>query len=362
MKWDWRLGRLAGIDVYVNVTFFLLPALIGLKVWSRTGELVPVVLAILGILVLFGVVVLHELGHALAARRYGIGTRDIILLPIGGMARLERMPDKPYQEFVVALAGPAVNVALAALAGVPLLFSGEFGWDAEETGVTLLRHFFIINVALAVFNMLPAFPMDGGRVLRSVLAARMGMVRATAIAANVGKVMAVLFGVLGLLTNPFLILIALFVWFGASAETSMVRMRAALSGARVRDLMVRYFAALHPADDMQRAMDLLLHGMQHDFPVVDPHGRLLGMVNRGDLLDEAHRLPPETPVRDISRDDYPVFHPLDGLESAFARLQESNAETAPVVHEGVLVGLLLLENLAEYIHLQDAREASAVRG
>jgi Zn-dependent protease len=215
---SWRLGTIAGIGVNVHSTFLLLLGFIALSQLLASGAEAAVI-ELVSVGVLFGIVVLHELGHALAARRFGIATRSITLYPIGGVARLERMPERPIQEILVAGAGPAVNVALAAsayglgtLAGV-----GSFSW--------IVSRFVLINVVLAVFNLLPAFPMDGGRVLRALLALRSDYVAATRRAAAVGRVLAVALGILGLFFNPMLILIAVFIWMAGRAEEQSVYLR-----------------------------------------------------------------------------------------------------------------------------------------
>jgi Zn-dependent protease len=218
MPWSWKLARVAGIDVYVHVTFFMVIAWIALIHWNESQSVGAVIDGVGFILALFGCVVLHEFGHALTAARYGIRTRDITLLPIGGLARLERMPDVPLQELWVALAGPAVNGVIAIALFVWLQASGA--WEAVEgVGVTtgaFGERVMVANVFLAGFNLLPAFPMDGGRALRAVLATRMDYTQATQLAAMVGQAMAIFFGFLGLQGNPFLIFIALFVWIGAT--------------------------------------------------------------------------------------------------------------------------------------------------
>ncbi len=224
MKNSWKLGKIAGIDVHIHWTFFLLPALIALSTIASGGGVAAATAGVVLILAVFGCVVLHELGHALAARRYGIGTHDITLLPIGGVARLERIPEKPSHEIAVALAGPAVNVAIAALLWVGLFAVGSMtAWlPALAIGGSFIGQLLWINIALVAFNLLPAFPMDGGRVLRALLATRLPRVRATRIAATVAQVMAVGFGILGLFGNPMLILIAVFVFMAARAEAEHV--------------------------------------------------------------------------------------------------------------------------------------------
>ena len=221
----------------------------------------------------------------MTARRYGIRTRDIILLPIGGIARLERMPEDPRQELVVAFAGPAVNVVLAAAIYIALrLGQGLATFNSStEVGAGLLSQLFWVNVSLAVFNLLPAFPMDGGRVLRALLAMRMDYVRATRVAATVGQAMALVFGFVGLFSNPFLVFIALFVWLGAVQEASLVQMRAVLGDIPVARAMVTDFRTLSPIDSLAKAVSYAAAGFQQDFPVVDDRERLVGMLTRGDV-------------------------------------------------------------------------------
>lgn len=232
MKWSWRIGRVAGIDVYLHATFLILLGWVGLSHYLARRSLGDSLSGLLFISSLFFIVVLHELGHALAARHYGIRTRDITLLPIGGVARMERMPEDPKQELLVALAGPAVNVVLAIVILAILVPAAALQTlqNVQMVGGSFLEKLLWVNVALAVFNLIPAFPMDGGRVLRALLAMRMDYVRATHIAATIGQGLALVFGFIGLFWNPFLIFIALFVWMGAASEASMVQMKSPLGG------------------------------------------------------------------------------------------------------------------------------------
>src|SRR6185295_18780868 len=244
--------------------------------------------SVLFILSAFGCVVLHEFGHALTARRYGVTTRDITLLPIGGVARLDRFPRRPSQEVAIALAGPAVNVVIAALLYGYMRFSPNlYDWsDPHLLERSFVARLFFFNVVVTVFNLIPAFPMDGGRVLRALLAMRLEYVRATRIAANVGQGLAFLFGVLGLFGNPMLILIALFVFIGAGQESAMVQMNSMFDGVPVRSAMITDFRALRADEPIARAIELLLDGHQQDFPVLagqdgEPP---IGILARADLL------------------------------------------------------------------------------
>src|SRR5687768_8976895 len=255
MSWSWRIGRIAGIDVYMHFTFLILVAWFALSHYGANRDPMEALTGVLFILALFGIIVLHELGHALAARRYGIRTRDITLLPIGGVARLERIPEDPKQELVVAIAGPLVNVVLAAVIYLVLAVDIRLAelTNATRVGGDFLAQMFLVNVMLVFFNMLPAFPMDGGRVLRALLAMRMDYVRATQIAAGIGQAMAIAFAAWGLFapvfgspSNPFLLFIALFVWLGAAGEASMVQLRSALGGIPVMRAMITSFHTLRP--------------------------------------------------------------------------------------------------------------------
>ena len=230
MNWSFRLGTAFGIPVFMHWTFVLLLGFVALTQLLATASVAAALTGVVFVGLVFGCVVLHEFGHALMARQYGIGTRDVTLLPIGGLARLNRIPDDPRQELAVALAGPAVNLAIAGLLAIWLVITGPLsGVSLGWSGGSLTARLLTVNLALVAFNMLPAFPMDGGRVLRALLARRISHAEATEIAARIGRGMAVVFGVLGLVWNPMLILIAVFVWFGAGQEAAMARHRAAFA-------------------------------------------------------------------------------------------------------------------------------------
>ena len=355
MKWSWRVGRIAGIDLYVHVTFVILVGWVALSHYLARRSGADALMGVAFILTLFAIVVLHELGHALTARRFGIPTRDITLLPIGGVARLERMPEDPKQELLVALAGPAVNVMLAGILflvvdlGAGLAPYGE----VVRVGGSFLDQMLWVNVSLAAFNLLPAFPMDGGRVLRALLAMRMEYVRATQVAAGIGQAMAVLFGFVGLFTNPFLVFIALFVWLGAAAEASTVQMRSALGNIPVRKAMITDFRVLAPQDPLGRAVDHVLAGFQQDFPVVE-HGQVAGVLTRADLLSALARRGQEARVGDVMQRDIETADPREMLEGVLSRLHRRGCHTVPVVHNGQLVGLVTTDNLGELLMVEEA--------
>jgi Zn-dependent protease/CBS domain-containing protein len=355
MKWSWKLGRFLGIDVFMHFTFLLLIGWVLLSHWAAGESLEAAIEGVGFILALFGCVVLHEYGHALTARRYGIKTRDITLLPIGGVARLERMPDKPAQELWVALAGPAVNVVIAIVLFVWLqLTSALVPLDELEVGSgSFIERLMVVNIVLVGFNMIPAFPMDGGRVVRALLAMRMEYTRATQIAASLGQSIAILFGFLGLISNPFLLFIAFFVWIGAAQEASMTQIKSALAGIPVSRAMLTDFQTVSQHDTLSRAVELILAGSQQDFPVVN-NGQVVGILTRGDIVAGLTQRGPDAAVADVMRREFEVFDSYDMLEAAFARLQACQCQTAPVNHAGQLVGLLTQDNVGEFLMIQAA--------
>jgi Zn-dependent protease len=362
MRWSWKLGEYAGIAVYVHATFLLLVGWIALLHWLQVGTLQAVVSGVVFILILFGCVLLHEFGHALAARRYGIRTRDITLLPIGGVARLERMPDRPVEELWVALAGPAVNVMLFAalylfMQARASLFPME-PFDAVRGSIW--SRLMIVNLFLAAFNLLPAFPMDGGRVLRALLAMRMDYVQATNIAAALGQGMAFLFGFLGLLFNPFLLFIAFFVWIGATQEASMVQIKSALGGIPVQRAMLTEFRTVSPDDPLERVIELILKGWQQDFPVIE-NGRVTGVLTRGDLLNALASHGEQQLVRDVMQREFEVVDAAEMLENVLPRLQACTCHSMPVMRGDELVGLLTMDNVGEFMLIQSALDTAARR-
>ena len=357
MKWSLRIGRIMGVDVYIHVTFLLLLGFVGVAHWLAGRNLETVINGVLFFSGLFLCVLLHEYGHALAARRYGIATRDITLLPIGGVARLERMPDKPLQELVVALAGPLVNVVIAAGLYVGLQISGSWQPLASlsTTSGSLLERFLVVNVFLVLFNLLPAFPMDGGRVLRAVLTMRMDYARATSIAASIGQGMALLFGAVGLFTNPMLLFIAFFVWIGAAQEAAAAQMKTALGGCLVRDAMQTEFRTLSPRDSLREAVGLLLAGSQQDFPVVE-NGRLVGILPHLHLLRALGQQGEDASVASVMLNEFEALDANELLDWAMAHVNPDRGFTRPVLRNGALVGLLTAENVGEFFMVRAALE------
>jgi Zn-dependent protease/CBS domain-containing protein len=363
VKWSLRIARVAGIGIYLHWTFLLLLAWIASIHIANRHEIGAIVHGLGFVIAIFTCVVLHELGHALAARRYGIPTRDITLLPIGGLARLERMPDDPKQELVVAMAGPAVNLVIAAILLAMLVAVGEVD-DLASTEIverSFLSKLMAVNVILVVFNLLPAFPMDGGRVLRAILAMRMPRVQATNIAASVGQMMAFFFGIMGFASgNWILMFIAVFVYLGAQAESHAAEMRMIFSSVVVRDVMTTRFETLLPDDTLEQAAHELLAGHQHDFPVVDG-GKVVGMLRRSDLFKAMKSDFPQGHVRDIMSSECPQVEALDSLDQVVSLMQEKRLQSLPVLFQGQLVGLLTSENVGEWTMLNATLRERLIR-
>jgi Zn-dependent protease/CBS domain-containing protein len=343
-----QLGTALGIPIRIHVTFLLLLVWFGYHS-SRSGNALLWSLAYL--LLVFTCVVLHELGHAAMARRFGVKTREIVLYPIGGIARLEAMP--PGQaELLIALAGPTVNIALAlSLAVVALVVDASLVWRGQLLeAADLLPGLFVLNLILFLFNLVPAFPMDGGRVLRAGLALILTQEQATRFATLVGQGVSILFGLAGIVAgNPLLLLIALFVFVGASQEAFFYRQRAIVLGELVRKAMITRFETLSPDDSLEKATARFMATHQGDFPVVDFGGRPVGMLTRGRLLQAQAEGGAQGRVADLMLREAPLLSPHDGLEKVLELLRANPECPVMVQEEGRLVGMITLANLAEYI-------------
>lgn len=359
MKWSWRLVRFAGIDVYVHATFLILLFWIGISYWNIGQSWQSVVTGVGFILALFGCVVLHEFGHALTARRFGIGTKNITLLPIGGVATLERMPEDPKQEIAVALAGPAVNFGIAIIIWVWMSLNGiPFqGAQLDQIHGPFLERLLAVNIILAVFNLIPAFPMDGGRVLRAVLALQMDHNQATQIAAKVGQGLALFFGLIGLLYNPFLVFIALFIWIGATMESGVEQLKSMLSGSIAKQAMLTDFQVLSATAPLSQAVKLTLAGSQIDFPVL-ANGKLVGVLSQSDLLRGLNHEGEQALVRRYMQDVLSCAK-KEPLEKVLEKLLSSPIKTLGVMEKGELIGIINLENIMEYVNIRSVKMARA---
>ena len=355
MKWSYRVARVAGIDIKVHATFGLI-LVFGAVQWGVPHGASGAAFGVLAMLFLFACVVLHELGHSLVARVFHVPVREIVLLPIGGVARLEKNPEKPLHELLIALAGPLVNVGIAFLLlflvdGATLQALNEKGLVGSQplqpSASTLVLWLLAANVSLAVFNMIPAFPLDGGRVLRALLAMAIGVPRATRTAAAVGQLLAVALGIFAILSGQMLLaLIAFLIFVGAGQEQAEEQARSVLSTLKVGDAYNKYALALSPGDNVSRVVDFILTSYQPDFAVLQGT-QLLGVVTRQDVLkalatDERDQYVAGIMDRAVIR--VQASEPLDAVRKT---MLEKGVRIVAVFDGESYLGLVSLEDLSE---------------
>ncbi len=359
MPWSLTVGYVAGTAVRIHATFVLFLVWIWVTYYQR-GGVEAAWEGVAFVSLLFLCVLLHEFGHVFAARRYGVKTPDVTLWPFGGIANLERIPEKPSEELVVAIAGPLVNVVIAAAL---LLYLGATVDPAnlmkiEDPAVSMVAKLAGANIFLVLFNMVPAFPMDGGRVLRALLAIKFGFSRATQYAAGIGQGFAIAFGLLGIITGNFmLVIIAVFVFLAASGEAGHAQLQAVARGSIVSDAMITKFQSLGTQARVSDAVDALIHTTQKEFPIVDGGGHLRGVLTRDVMIRALKEKGPDAPVLDVMETNIPTIPSRARLESALKCL--TGPQGKPVVGvtdaAGRLVGLLTAENLGEMMLVQSAR-------
>lgn len=363
MSWSFSIGKIAGTEIRVHLTFFILLAWIAI-VYYQTGGPQAMIFGLSFIITLFACVIAHEFGHILVARKFGIRTPDVTLLPIGGVARLERMPKQPLQEILIALAGPAVNIVIA----IVLLIIGGANYDPESLrnienpNISFLSKLAMVNIFLALFNLIPAFPMDGGRVLRAILAFRLNRTRATRIAANTGQMFAFFLGFLGLMGNPILIFIAIFVYLAAGAEVQGETLSFLSEHRSARDTMISEYVQLEPEATVNDAADALLRTTQHEFPIVDDNEVLKGILTRTKMIESLAKEGAGARVGDIMEKNITTVMPETSLAAALAPLQNKRDAAVGIVDRtGRFVGYITLENVAEMLMIENARSSSYSR-
>ncbi|MBL8694137.1 MAG: site-2 protease family protein [Planctomycetes bacterium] len=379
-RWSWRIGSFFGIDVFVHTTFFLLLAGMGLYTLITMRSGLEALRNVTYMIAVFACVLLHEFGHALMAKLHGIQTREVMLLPIGGVARLERMPKEPWQEFLIASAGPAVNLVLAGLfCGIawgmsdgsdsaatqildailrPISVDATDAPEAPDPWIAMLR----VNLLLGMFNLLPGFPMDGGRIVRAMLASLLDYSRATRWAANVGAVVSLGLSAYGFFQNePLLILVGLFVFMSGRQEAAAAAAQILLRGITVRTAMTTHFVSVPTYESLEHAASLLLRTSQHDFPMVGDDGRYLGLLTRSDLLSQIEKRGRYARVIDAARRGIETLSPEDLIENVLERHSGSPPHALPVVEEGRVVGLLTGDGIQKVLWLRESlgREPSA---
>lgn len=355
MGWSVTLGSFKGTAVRVHITFLLFLAWIGFAAYQRGG--VPAARdSLVFIVAIFACVVLHEFGHILMARRFGIVSPEVTLLPIGGVADMNRMPDKPYQELLIAIAGPAVNLVIAVAILLYMGVAADMVGAAHiaDPRVGLLPRLAVANVFLAVFNMIPAFPMDGGRVLRAGLAMWIGRGRATRIAATIGQGFAFLLGFAGLFGHPMLIFIAIFVYMAATSEAHMTDMFEAARGLRAGDAMESRIAVIDRAATVREAIDILLATSQDEFPVVDHTGVLRGFLARGEIIEALRTSEAGAPIAPFMSREPIALGAGETIDDVLTRLAEGAAIGVTDEH-GRVIGMLTRQSLAEIMMIREAR-------
>jgi stage IV sporulation protein FB len=357
MGWSVTIGSIAGTAVRIHITFLLFLIWIFGAAYASGGTSAAWS-SLIFIVLVFLCVLAHEFGHIFTARAFGVVTPDVVLLPIGGVARLERIPEKPIEEFLIAIAGPLVNVVIAGvlllLAGADVSSNAAFA-SLDNTKIPMVDKLAAVNLFLALFNLIPAFPMDGGRVLRAALSARLGFVRATEIAASIGQGAAFLLGFLGLFYNPILIFIAIFVYLAASSEAHMVALRAVSRGIPVVTATMTRIATLTPDAPIENAVQVLLQTSQSEFPVVDFDRKPVGLLTRGDIIRALKERGPEARVGEAMTTDVVSIDRRRPLEEAVKLLQERSAPAVAVIEpDGRLVGLITTETLGELMMVSQA--------
>ncbi len=351
MRWSLKIGRVSGIGLHLHVTLLLLFGLIAYVGFVEMGTR-GAAWALALVTAILTCIMLHELGHSLIAQRLGVQVRSITLLPIGGVAVLKGIPENPWHEIAITLSGPTVNLAIAAallpFTGLP---SDLFVLSMPYNLTSFLATMVSANLTLFIFNFVPAFPMDGGRLLRAVLALVVPFPRATVIAATVGQALAILFVLVGLKFSLWLIVIGVLIFIGAEGEEKVVRTRSLLRDLEVEEVMARDFVVLAPTVTVMRGLEMVYHTGQDNFPVMDGD-RLLGIVMRQDMLDTANRLGPDTLVTEAMDADLPALPPHAKLSQVYETMMSEGYQSLPVVSDGQLVGLLSHDNISRYLVVQ----------
>jgi Zn-dependent protease/CBS domain-containing protein len=356
MSWSLNIGKVGGTVVRIHLTFLLFLAWIFAASYASAGA-ATAWNTLLFIVLLFLCVLLHEFGHIFTARAFGVKTPYVTLLPIGGVSQLEHIPEQPWEEFLIAIAGPMVNIVitlvLVYIGGAHLAPSAAMAVD--NTHIAMIDRLAVVNLFLALFNLIPAFPMDGGRVLRAALASKFGYVHATELAASIGQFVAFALGFLGLMYNPLLIFIAIFVYLAAASEAHMVALRAVSHGVPVSHAMMTQFVTLTPQAHLDEAVQNLLQTGQGEFPVVDSEGKPAGLLDRAGLVRALKTLGPDARVAEAMSTEFPTIHQRATLEQAFKLLQEKGLPAVGVIDgAGRLVGVVNSETIAELMMLREA--------
>jgi len=346
-QWSYSIGAFGGTAIRIHFTFFLLLFWFAIAGWTSAGPAAALTTVVF-IVLLFLCVILHEFGHILAARQFGVRTPEIVLLPIGGVARLERIPEEPRAEFLIAVIAVTLILLLGGLPPPEELM--------ELTGQrALLTQLAYANVVLFVFNLIPAFPMDGGRVLRAALAHWLGHSRGTRIAAGIGQAMALLLGVVGIFApNILLVLVAVFIYFAAGSERGMIEMRGITSGRPASESMITHFLPLDPGDPVSQAATALIRTEQKEFPVIDGSGHLRGLLTRDGIVRALVEGGPDTPIARVMDSDIPTVSRWTRMDDIVPLLAGGAEAVGVTGDDGRCVGYITWENLMEELLISRA--------
>lgn len=359
MKNSLVIGKPFGITIAIHWTFLFLIAFVVAIDLSQGLNYQQILLSVLFVLALFVCVVLHELGHSITAQNLGGEVKSITLLPIGGMANIKKMPDKPKEEFLITIAGLAVNVVIALILWLVLNSFGTINLEEMDFKTINRKNFFVMlmaaNLFVVVFNLVPAFPMDGGRILRSLLSFKMTKLKATRIAKTVGKVFAVLFVILGLFYNPFLVVIGIFVYFGAQAEYRMIKYHDVLNKFKVKDILQEEYTTLHPDDTLEKAANQLIHGSDNGFIVVSEKG-FEGTLTKEEIINGLANFSKQGKVKDALSETGFRVKPDSPLPGVYQEMIKNKYSIIPVFSDDKLTGVLELENIQDLILVQEAVE------
>lgn len=356
MKFSLYLGSYKNVKVFIHWTFSLLLLWIIISNLRQGMPMIDILWVILFVLALFACVVMHEFGHALAAQRYGIQTKDIVLYPIGGVARLEKLPEDPKQELWVAFAGPLVNIVLFIILSTILSFTGYNIESLEELKIrpnTFLLYIASANLILALFNLLPAFPMDGGRVLRAFLSIKLPRAKATQIAGGIGQFLAIFFVFFGLFNNPILVLIGIFIFLGAGAEVAHTQQESFLKGYQVKDALMGHFQILGYNAPLSKAVEKLLNSQATHFVVVKDDVAV-GTISRNEII-KGLEAGGESALIEKFADFNPTKLEIDmALDDAWKQMLSQNKKVAFIIENGHFLGILDQENISELILVKTA--------